>query len=956
MKTQMIKTAARPARKINGTLTASMAAVLLAAVLVPGHVGAATFVWNGAVDNNWSTVTAGEIPITNWMSNGMVNVLPPSSPLLTDLQFAGTTPTQTNNDFTGYKVHSIAFNVGAASFNLKGNPLTLGSGGITNNSLNAQTLSFPTITVMDLGIIKVIKGITLSASQTWNAAAGDLKITSDVEATGTPGTPTLTIKGARDTTISGIISNGGGVITLVKDESGKLVLTGANTYTGATTIIAGTLSVGTIGNGGVAGNLGAATTAAANLVFDGGTLQYTGAIASTNRNFTINTGKTATFDITTNTLTVSGASTATNGGLTKIGAGTLILTGADTYTGATTISAGTLQLGDGGTTGSLSKLSTITNNGTLAFHRTDTVTQGADFASVISGSGGVTQSGSGTLRLGGINTYTRGTIVDAGSLFVDGSITSNTLVKVGGLLGGGGFIFGNLVNHGIVSPDDSPGILHIAGNYTQTAGGTLHIEVAGPALPVAPKAHDLLAVGGKASLAGTLQVVRLNGFQLHAGQKITFLTAKLVKGTFDTVQNDFANTGTVVIGNIVYDPTSVALVGTQGSFRVCPTPNGDAVARALDCAASDPRASKLIGFLDKEPIGKLCGDFERIAPEELASVFTNAVSLAKIQTANLQRRLDDVRAGSRGFNSASLAYVPSLRVGPPGVTGPPGRSGEPFELAPEDNWGSFVIGEGEFTNVGNTANARGYDLATGGFTLGLDYRMTDNFYLGLIASYARSGGDLTDGGRLTVDGGKLGLYATYFTGGFYLDAAAQGGYNSIDTKRGALQGTARGATDGGEFNALFGAGYDWKRGGLTIGPIANFEYTYLGVDAFREQGSLVPLAIGSQHSESLRTSVGAKVSYAKKVGDKIIRPELRLAWQHEYGDTAMAIHSRFANCGCDDGFTVTGPAIGRDSLLIGAGFSALWSERVAIYLFYDGELGRTNYGSHNLSGGVRLTF
>ena len=108
--------------------------------------------------------------------------------------------------------------------------------------------------------------------------------------------------------------------------------------------------MGSIGNGGVSGNLGAASNAAANLVFDGGTLQYTGATAGTNRNFTINAGKTAIFDITTNNLTVSGASTATNGALTKTGAGTLTLSGANTYTGATTINAGILKVDNDGAT------------------------------------------------------------------------------------------------------------------------------------------------------------------------------------------------------------------------------------------------------------------------------------------------------------------------------------------------------------------------------------------------------------------------------------------------------------------------------------------------------------------------------------------------------------------------------------------------------------------------------
>jgi len=101
---------------------------------------------------------------------------------------------------------------------------------------------------------------------------------------------------------------------------------------------------------GTPSNLGLGSGAAANLVFNGGTLQYTGATASTNRNFTINAGKVATLDVTTNNLTLSGASTATNGALTKTGAGTLTLSGANLYSGATTVNQGTLLVNN--TTGS----------------------------------------------------------------------------------------------------------------------------------------------------------------------------------------------------------------------------------------------------------------------------------------------------------------------------------------------------------------------------------------------------------------------------------------------------------------------------------------------------------------------------------------------------------------------------------------------------------------------------
>src|SRR5439155_15389763 len=148
----------------------------------------------------------------------------------------------------------------------------------------------------------------------------------------------------------------------------------------------------------------------------------------------------------------------------------------------------------------------------------------ATINATLAGAGGITKEGVGTLVLSGANTYLGTTAIDAGSLIVDGSIASAlTLVNAGGLLGGDGVVGGvgsSLVNSGIVSPGNSPGTLTIGGSYTQTAGGTLRIEVAGLGM----SEHDLLVVKGTASLAGTLQVIRLSGFQLHVGDQITFLT------------------------------------------------------------------------------------------------------------------------------------------------------------------------------------------------------------------------------------------------------------------------------------------------------------------------------------------------------------------------------------------------------------------------------------------------
>ena len=91
-----------------------------------------------------------------------------------------------------------------------------------------------------------------------------------------------------------------------------------------------------------------------------------------------------------------------------------------------TISTGTLQIGSGGTTGSLATGSAITNNATLAFNRSNPVTEGTDFASVIGGSGGVTQAGSGTLILSGANTYAGKTRINNGTLSVNNVNVSAT--------------------------------------------------------------------------------------------------------------------------------------------------------------------------------------------------------------------------------------------------------------------------------------------------------------------------------------------------------------------------------------------------------------------------------------------------------------------------------------------------------------------------------------------------
>ena len=218
-------------------------------------------------------------------------------------------------------------------------------------------------------------------------------------------TSTLTLSPTSGTsTFSGVITNGAGTVALTVRGAGTVVLAGSNTYTGPTTISAGTLQ---IGSGGTSGSINGASTVTDNSLL--------------------------AFDLS-GTMTLSAAISG-GGGLSQMCPSLLILTGSNTYSGQTTISAGTLQIGNGGTTGSIGSTSGVGDNAALAFD----LSTAATFSQTVTGSGGLMQLGPSVLTLTGSNTYTGlTTIASGGTLQIGngttGSINSTSSVTDNGLL------------------------------------------------------------------------------------------------------------------------------------------------------------------------------------------------------------------------------------------------------------------------------------------------------------------------------------------------------------------------------------------------------------------------------------------------------------------------------------------------------------------------------------------
>jgi autotransporter-associated beta strand protein len=289
-----------------------------------------------------------------------------------------------NGGAAGTITGNVAVNAGTLAFSRSDNVTFAGNisgaGSVVKQGTNTLTLT----------------GANSCAALTVNGGAlqiGNGGTTGSISGNVAVSSGTLSFSRSDDASFGGNISGAGSV---VKQGTNTLTLTGANNCGGGTTINGGTLQVG---NGGTTGSI------AGNVTINSGTLAFARA----------------------DDVSFGGNISGCPGSVVKQGTNTLVLTGTNTYCGGTIINGGTLQIGNGGTTGFIAGAVTV-NSGTLAFARSDDT----GFSGAIGGGGGVLKYCANRLTLSGPNTYSGPTIVAGGTLEL-GPSAQSCVLNGGGL-------------------------------------------------------------------------------------------------------------------------------------------------------------------------------------------------------------------------------------------------------------------------------------------------------------------------------------------------------------------------------------------------------------------------------------------------------------------------------------------------------------------------------------------
>ena len=368
----------------------------------------------------------------------------------------------------------------------------------------------------------------------------------------------------------------------------------------------------------------------------------------------------------------------------------------------------------------------------------------------------------------------------------------------------------------------------------------------------------------------------------------------------------------------------------------------------------------------------------QITPESATKANSTSRQGSETQTRNLGSRIAALRAGARGLSFQGLGLriddqsLPIEMIAQAYDRRGAGASADNPLL--DSRLGVFITGEISTGSKDETDLESGLDFDTYGITVGVDYRITNQFILGGALGYIDTDTELeNDAGEIDTQGYSLSLYGTYYAEqNYFIDFSASYGANNFDQSRRInyqLAGLAdvnqklSADYDGDMFSFFIGSGYDFNRGPWTFGPRADLEYIKSDVDEFTEEvsnpstdGGGWATRIESTDQNWLTLNVGGRLSYTHGADWGVLIPYARLDWLHEFEDDSQVISAHFVSDPGGNAIRIETDDPDRDYLRLRIGTSAQFQNGMVGFINYGTILAHSDWTAHTISVGFRTEF
>lgn len=495
-----------------------------------------------------------------------------------------------------------------------------------------------------------------------------------------------------------------------------------------------------------------------------------------------------------------------------------------------------------------------------------------------------------------------------GKASVQGVIGAVTVSGTGRLEGTGTLASLDAQPGSTVAPGNSIGTLTVTGDVTFAADSIYEVEVN------AAGDGDRITAGGAADIDPGARVSVLTESGRYApSTTYTILTAAGgVTGQFGPVTSSSA----FLVPVLGYDPNTVFLTLTRNDTAltdIARTRNQLATATAATALGGEPLVDAILG----QSADGARAAFDALSGEIHASVKGMLVDDGRILR---EAAIGRVRAATDGGAVWSHAFGASGR-----------RDGD--------------------------GNAARFDRSTGGFLLGGDAPVADDWRLGLMIGYGRTDFDVEGrASRGSGDSYHLGAYGGWRQDGWGLRFGAAHSWHEIDTSRtiavGGFGDSARTGYDAGMAQAFAELGRRIDAGAVAIEPFGSLAYAHLRMDGFTESGGTAALTSGSSTLDATFTTLGLRAGMGFDLGGTEAALQAGVAWRHVVGDVTP--HSGMAFVGGNP-FTVEGVPIARDAGVAEVGLTLALAPGAGLGVAYGGQFGTDGF-DQNVRASLAVRF